>query len=252
VNTSGVVTKSVFQNGSGYGINASNTSGATTLKVMKNTFTGVSTGVRVVGSGGSVSAKVSGNNLTGSTFGVYIVATPPGTATASVTGNNLQGVGTGIQVTNVNKPKIIKNKLDGFYYGISLIDSSKGKIIRNRVRGGYGIAVVGDAVDANSNKVLKNTIELIFNNIPGIYLEVGTGLETNFNQIKNNTITDPGDLYTGTFGIYLNNSTGGSMDGTVLKSNKLIHMDTPYVHLSDTNTVIKSNTCTPSSPCVTP
>ena len=115
-----------------------------------------------------------------------------------------------------------------------------------------GIHLRADAGNpASFNQVKKNSVQVTRDTAIGIVFDVSATGTANKNQFKSNTITDPANAYTGTIGIRLNN-TGGLLDGTVLKSNKLINMDTPYDHTGDTNTVIKGNTCTPTSPCVTP
>jgi parallel beta-helix repeat protein len=141
------------------------------------------------------------------------------------------------------------NTIEGFTNGI-LVQNASGNIINhNKVHtSGTGIGITGSSLDASSNKVLGNTIEASSAGFVGIIVVTGGSATANLNQIKSNTITDPTNANVGTTGIALRN-LGGSLNGTLVRSNKLINMDTPFELSGDTGTVGKGNKCSPSSPC---
>jgi len=250
--SSGVVTKNVFLNASSsFGVNSSTINTSVTLKVFKNTYTGVAGGVLAVAAGGKLAAKISSNTVTGAITGISVVQSA-GSATAAISGNKLQGTVFGIQLQNVAKPKVTRNTVDGFAYGIYLQDVNFARVSRNKINAiGYGIAIFSNSLSANSNKVQKNTVTLAGNSTLGIVIMASASASANLNQIKANKILDVGNIYTGTGAIYLATS-GAPVDKTQIVGNILTNIDTPYTHSGDTNTVIKRNKCKPASPCVTP
>lgn len=250
LNTNGIVSGVTFKNlPGGAGVTDFVTAGKHSLKVTSSTFTSLGNGIEAGGGGGSLSLTASKNVFTGVTNGVDMQATPPQTMKASITGSTLQGTDTGVKLVEVGTAQVSKNTIDGFQTGILMGGASRSHVIDNQVSSAiYGVIFgSSSSAAAKANIISGNTFVATANNFAGVVL-MGSATIAQSNAIKNNEITDPSNLYTGTVGIGLVGAPG-MLDKTQITGNTATNMDTPYTHTGDTHTVLKKNTCSPALPC---